>query len=47
MLYGNGGYVLHSLTVSHSSTALSLVLRTTYGTHIFPNLEEFIKQGWK
>ena len=34
MLYGYGGYVLHPLTMSHRCSALSLIFRTTYGTHL-------------
>ena len=38
MLYGYGGYVLHPLTMAHRCSALSLIFRTSYGTHLLDHL---------
>ena len=45
MLYGNGGYVLHSLTVAHRSSTLPIKSRTSYGTNLLRNLGEIVKKG--
>ena len=42
MLYGNGGYVLHPLTVFQRGPALPVIFLTTCGTHLLPRLGEFV-----
>ena len=38
MLYGNGGYVLHPLTVSQRSPALPVIFHASYGPHLLDHL---------
>ena len=36
--YCDSSYVLHPLTMAHSSSALPLIFRTSYGTHLLDHL---------
>ena len=37
--YCDSSYVLHPLTMAHRGPALSLILRTSYGTHLLDHLD--------